>query len=93
MSKSTVMALIRYSIVIMLLAVFLFFWLDVWEPGFVPVCMTMVVCAGCFVGCVLRLMFDGENPISKKRGGLVLAGYFGVCLVLVAVKCGVSVLF
>ncbi len=86
MSRSTVMTLIRYSIVIELLALFLFFWLEPWESGFVPVCITMMFCGGCFAFGLLRLIRDEENPLEKKRAAVVLAVYAGVCLLAVLAR-------
>lgn len=80
------MILIRYSIVIMLLALAMFFWLDVWEPGFVPVCITMAFCFICFSFGLLRLIRDGEKPVSKKRAWILFTVYVVVCFLAVLVK-------
>lgn len=86
MNKSTVMTIIRYSIVILLLALFLLFWIDAADPGFVAVCITLVFCYGCFVFGVIRLLRDEESSLSKKRAGIILGVFTAVLLAAAALK-------
>lgn len=86
MNRSTVMTIIRYSIVIMLIALCLFFWLDVSDPGFAAVCITMAVCFLIFSYGLLRLILDEENSLDKKRAAIILAVYVAVCAAAVLAK-------
>lgn len=87
MNKSTVMTIIRYSIVILLLALFMFFWVDVSDPGFIAVCITLVFCYVCFVFGVIWLLRDEESSLSGKRAGTILGVFTAVILAAAAVKC------
>lgn len=86
MNKSTVMTIIRYCIVILLLALFLFFWVDAADPGFVAVCITMVFCYLCFVFGVICLLRDEDSGLSKKRAVIILGVFTAVMLAAAAVK-------
>lgn len=87
MNKSTVMTIIRYCIVILLLALFLFFWVDAADPGFIAVCITLVFCYVCFVFGVVCLLRNEESSLSKKRAGIILGVFTAVLLAAAAVKC------
>lgn len=87
MNKSTVMTIIRYCIVILLLALFLFFWVDASDPGFVAVCITLAVCYVCFVFGVVCLLRSEESSLSKKRAAIILSVFTAVLLGAAAVKC------
>lgn len=82
MNRSTMMTILRFSIVIMLMALAMFFWLDIRDPGFVAICITMAFCFLIFSCGMLRLILDGE----KKKAILFLAGYAAICVISIAVK-------
>jgi len=86
MHKSTVMTIIRYCIVILLLALFLFFWVDVSDPGFIAVCITLAACYVCFVFGVVCLLRSEESSLSKKRAAIILGIFAAVLLGAAAVK-------
>lgn len=86
MNRNTIMAIIRYSIVIMLIALAMFFWLDISAPGFVAVSITMVFCILVFSFGLIRLILDEENGLDKKKAAIVFVVYVAVCAVAVAVK-------
>ncbi len=86
MSRSTVMTILRYSVVIMLLALCMFFWVDVHEPGFVAVCMTMAFCFLVFCSGILRLIADADDPLDKKRAYIALGIYCAVCALAVVLR-------
>ena len=86
MNRSTILTIIRYSIVIMLIALMMFFWLDFSDPGFVAICITMVFCFLIFLFGLVRLILDEENSLDKKKAAIVLAVYVAVCVAAVAAK-------
>ena len=86
MNRSTVMTILRFSIVIMLMALAMFFWLDVRDPGFVAICITMVFCSLIFLFGIIRLILDEENSLDKKKAVIMLSVYVAACAAAIAVK-------
>lgn len=86
MNRSTMMTILRFSIVIMLMALAMFFWLDIRDPGFVAICITIAFCFLIFSCGMLRLILDGEQEGEKKKAILFLAGYAAICITSIAVK-------
>lgn len=90
MNRSTMMTILRFSIVIMLMALAMFFWLDIHDPGFVAICITMVFCSLIFFFGMIRLILDEEQGVEKKKAMIFLAVYVAVCVAAIAVKFIVS---
>lgn len=86
MDKNTVMTIIRFCIVITLLALVLFFWLDTSDAGFAAVCMTMASCFLSFSFGVMRLVHDEQSGLDKKRALMALGIYAAVCGIAVLIK-------
>ncbi len=86
MDKNTVLTIIRYCIVITLLALVLFFWLDPSDAGFAAVCMTLAFCFLSFSFGVIRLIRDEQSGLDKKRALAALGIYAAVCGIAVLIK-------
>lgn len=86
MNRSTVMTILRFSIVIMLLSLVMFFWLDIRDPGFVAICITMVFCSLIFLFGMIRLVLDEEHSVEKKKAILFIAVYAAICVAAIVVK-------
>ncbi len=90
MNRSTMMTILRFSIVIMLMALAMFFWLDIRDPGFVAICITMVFYSLIFFFGMIRLILDEEQSVEKKKAMIFLVVYVAVCVAAIAVKFIVS---
>ena len=86
MNRNTVLIVLRFSIVIALLASVLFFIVDVNAPEFIALCLTMLFCTLIYFYGIYRLCRDEYRPMKKKSAFLAIIIYFAVLLVCIAIK-------
>lgn len=86
MNRRTVMIILRFAIVIFLIAAVLFFVTDIAAPTFVALVLTIGVCFLVFLFAVVSLRRDEFQPISRKQFWVTLAVGFAVMAVLVIGK-------
>lgn len=87
MNRNTALTILRFSIVLMILALVMFFVLDVSEPSFVPVCITMAVCYITFGFGMLCLTLDrSSGETGAKKTVAVFLVYTAVCAAAVLCK-------
>lgn len=86
MNRNTVLIILRFSIVIALLALVLFFIVDVNAPEFIALCLTLLSCTLVYFFGICRLSRDEFRPLGKKGTAMAIGIYLAVLLVCVAVR-------
>lgn len=87
MDKNTVLTILRYDLVLALLALVLFFWEDTAAPAFVAVCITMAVCFLVFAFGMRLLTRGADDALPKRRAALALGAYALVHALAIGLKC------
>lgn len=86
MNRNTVLIVLRFSIVIALLASVLFFIVDVNASEFIALCLTMLFCTLIYFFGIYRLCRDESRPMKKKSALLATIGYLTVLVVCVTIR-------
>ena len=86
MNRQTINAIMKFSVTVMLLSVFLFFLIDKDAFSFVPVCISMFFCSLVFTLCVIYLRFFNEDRLDKKPFAISLAVWYGIVAVSAVIK-------
>ena len=90
MNRKTNLIIMKFAVVLMLLAMFLFFATDVQAAEFIAVCITMTFCTLVFFGGLTALCLDKLQPASLKTALLSAGIWLGVivlCLILKLTVC------
>ncbi len=80
------MIILRFAIVIFLIATVLFEITAVSAPTFMPLALTMGVCTLVYVIALVSLLRDDLEPISKKQFWIAFGVGLGVVALLVLIK-------
>ncbi len=88
----TVLIILRFSIVILIIALALFFITDVTSPSFIALSLTIVFCTLVYAFGIFRLARDEERPLTKRHSVIALSVYGGVLLISIIVKVMIAVL-
>lgn len=86
MNRNTILIILRFSIVIALLAVVLFFIVDANAPEFIALCLTLLFCTAIYIFGVCRLYRDEFRPIGKKSALSAICIYIAILLVCIGIR-------
>ena len=86
MNRNTTNIILRFAIVMMLLATVLFFIVDAASPAFIAICLTMFFCTLVVVFGTVQMHYYEENQLSKRALIIALCVWLGVVAVCVVVK-------
>lgn len=86
MNKNTTLTILKFSIVIMLLSIFLFYFVDIAEPQFIAVCITMFFCSLVYVLAINKLRKDEINPIDNRKALIAIIVYLIIILFVILIR-------